>query len=163
MSSVDNSSKTISGSADPSATDRKVGDPKFSDLKVSDPQVTDRMRQLAKLLRDQAHAYYVLDEPLAGDSAYDSLRSELVKLEEAHPELAEQDSPTKSVGGQVLDKFISVAHDVPMLSLSNIFSAADLDVINKSRELVGLPEVTAILPQSRESDTFSKILDVPKY
>jgi DNA ligase (NAD+) len=106
MSSVDNSSKPISEPAD-----RKV---------------SDRMRQLAKLLREQAHAYYVLDEPIAEDSAYDSLRSELVALEEAHPKLAEQDSPTKSVGGQVLDKFISVAHDVPMLSLSNVFNAADL-------------------------------------
>jgi DNA ligase (NAD+) len=69
------------------------------------------------LLHEHAHKYYVLDEPSIPDAEYDRLFQELQSLEEAHPELASADSPTKRVIGQVLDGFDSVRHAVPMLSI----------------------------------------------
>lgn len=63
-----------------------------------------------------------MDEPELSDSAYDVLYRELTALESAHPELVRPDSPTKRVGGKVLDKFAKIKHRVPMLSLSNALS-----------------------------------------
>ncbi|OWW22198.1 NAD-dependent DNA ligase LigA [Noviherbaspirillum denitrificans] len=62
-------------------------------------------------------AYYVLDTPTIPDAEYDKLFRELVELEEAHPELASPDSPTKRVGGKPLPQFEPVRHAVPMLSI----------------------------------------------
>src|SRR5574343_25043 len=63
------------------------------------------------------HAYYVLDAPLVPDAEYDRLFRELQALEAAHPALQTADSPTLRVGGQPLPQFLSVQHDVPMLSI----------------------------------------------
>ncbi|MBL8382990.1 MAG: NAD-dependent DNA ligase LigA [Burkholderiales bacterium] len=63
------------------------------------------------------HAYYVLDAPTIPDAEYDRLFAELQGLEAAHPALARPDSPTRRVGGAVLDGFASVRHRVPMLSI----------------------------------------------
>jgi DNA ligase (NAD+) len=76
-----------------------------------------RIAALHALLHEHAHKYYVLDEPSIPDAEYDRLFQELQSLEEAHPELASADSPTKRVIGQVLDGFDSVRHAVPMLSI----------------------------------------------
>src|SRR5699024_11134661 len=60
------------------------------------------------------------------DVEYDQKLQELKKLEEAHPELITADSPTQRVGGEPLDAFQKVQHQVPMLSLGNAFNEADL-------------------------------------
>lgn len=76
-----------------------------------------RIAALRELLRAHAHRYYVLDEPTLPDSEYDKLFKELQGLEAACPELVTADSPTQRVGGKPLEQFVSVRHQVPMLSI----------------------------------------------
>ena len=85
-----------------------------------------RIAELTKELNEHAYRYHVLDDPLISDGEYDQLFQELLKLEEAYPDLAAEDSPSKRVGGVPLDKFEQVAHRLPMLSLENGFSDQDL-------------------------------------
>ena len=85
-----------------------------------------QMRQLIQLLAQHNHAYYVMDQPSISDSEYDHLFHQLKALEQQHPECIQADTPTNKVGGQVLSKFESVIHAVPMLSLGNVFNQEDL-------------------------------------
>ncbi len=86
----------------------------------------ERLIELRKQLNEHAHNYYVLDNPTIADSEYDQLFAELLELEELHPELVSDDSPSRRIGGPPLDKFEQVAHRVPMLSLENAFDEADI-------------------------------------
>ena len=86
----------------------------------------ERILQLTKLLNDANHRYYVLDDPTMPDFEYDRLLRELEELEAAHPELALPESPTKRVGGEALSKFEKVPHDVPLMSLQDVFSPEEL-------------------------------------
>ena len=88
--------------------------------------ITAQMRKLIAQLKQHNHAYYVLDNPLLEDSEYDQLRQELVALETAHPELVQSDSPTNQVGDKPLPFFTQVTHQIPMLSLGNLFTFDDL-------------------------------------
>jgi len=72
---------------------------------------------LRELLHHHAYRYYVLDEPEIPDAEYDRLFRELQDLEARHPELVTADSPTRRVGGKVLEGFAKVRHKVPMLSI----------------------------------------------
>ncbi|MEM6648571.1 MAG: NAD-dependent DNA ligase LigA [Bacteroidota bacterium] len=81
---------------------------------------------LIGVLNAHAHQYYVLDAPVIADGEYDELIHALRGLEERFPHLQQPDSPTQRVGGTPLDAFEKVAHPVPLLSLSNAFSADDL-------------------------------------
>jgi DNA ligase (NAD+) len=65
------------------------------------------------------YRYYVLDDPVISDAEYDALFRRLAELERAHPELIRPTSPTQRVGAPPADKFETVRHSVPMLSLSN--------------------------------------------
>jgi DNA ligase (NAD+) len=78
-----------------------------------------RAAELRREIEHHNHRYYVLDDPAVGDDAYDALIDELRGLEEAHPELRSPDSPTQRVGGRPLEKFQTVEHPQPMLSLAN--------------------------------------------
>jgi DNA ligase (NAD+) len=84
------------------------------------------MVELAELIDYHNHRYHVLDDPEIPDADYDALVRELEALEQAHPELASADSPTRRVGGAPLTQFAAVAHAVPMLSLGNAFSEEEL-------------------------------------
>nr|WP_227691542.1 NAD-dependent DNA ligase LigA [Psychrobacter aestuarii] len=84
------------------------------------------MRQLIDALKKNNYAYYVLDAPTLEDSEYDQLRRQLIELEDAYPDLIQPDSPINSVGDQPLSAFTQVTHDVPMLSLGNVFEMDDL-------------------------------------
>ena len=88
--------------------------------------VIEQMRQLIQLIAKHNHAYYVMDQPCISDSEYDHLFHQLKALEQQHPECIQADTPTNKVGGQVLSKFESVIHAVPMLSLGNVFNQEDL-------------------------------------
>ena len=85
-----------------------------------------RLAQLRRSLHDHAHRYYVLDDPIIADGEYDRLFQELLDLEARFPELISPDSPSHRVGGAALAAFQPVAHKSPMLSLDNIFAAAEL-------------------------------------
>ncbi|NJP38384.1 NAD-dependent DNA ligase LigA [Alkalicoccus luteus] len=78
------------------------------------------------ILKDYAYHYYVLDQPKVPDEEYDRLLRELEELEARFPEHRHEDSPTGRIGGEPLDQFRKVRHDVPMMSLSNAFNADEL-------------------------------------
>ncbi len=82
--------------------------------------------ELRKTILYHAKRYYVDDDPVISDFEYDRMYAELLKLEEAHPELDDPASPTKRVGGAPLDKFEKVTHAVTMNSLSDVFSFDEL-------------------------------------
>ena len=86
----------------------------------------ERIRELTELLNDANTKYYVLDAPEMPDFEYDRLLRELEELENAHPELALADSPTKRVGGEALSQFEKVQHPVPLMSLQDVFSTEEL-------------------------------------
>ena len=94
------------------------------DIPVHDIQK--RIEELTTLLARYEHEYYVLDAPSVPDSEYDRLLRELAALEEAHPQWRNVNSPTQRVGGAALTAFMSVAHELPMLSLDNVFDAEEL-------------------------------------
>jgi DNA ligase (NAD+) len=86
-------------------------------------------RRAAELRREIAghnHRYYVLDDPVIGDDAYDALLDELRRLEAEHPELVTPDSPTQRVGAEPVSKLEKVRHLQPMLSLANARSEEEL-------------------------------------
>jgi DNA ligase (NAD+) len=94
---------------------------------VSDrPSPGERAGELRALLDEANYNYHVLDAPAISDEQYDALLEELVKLEEAHPDLVTPDSPTQRVGGAPLSEFHPYRHAVPMLSLANAFDEAEL-------------------------------------
>ena len=91
-----------------------------------DDIMQDRIDELVKILEEANYNYHVLDNPTITDQEYDKYLEELYKLEEKYPELIQEDSPTKKVGGEVLDKFEKVTHDKPMMSLSDVFNEDDI-------------------------------------
>lgn len=95
------------------------------------PGVVARMRELIAVLQAHNHAYYVLDAPQISDAEYDQLFHELKALEQAHPDQLQPDSPTQRVGGAALSQFAPVVHQVPMLSLGNLFAEADLQAFDQ--------------------------------
>jgi DNA ligase (NAD+) len=92
----------------------------------SDAAVRAEIGQLREELARHNHRYYVLDDPSVPDAEYDRLMRRLRELEAQHPELVTPDSPTQRVGGAALEAFTSVRHEVPMLSLDNVFSEDEL-------------------------------------
>ena len=85
-----------------------------------------RAAELRRILERAAHAYYVADKPEMSDAEYDTLFRELQALEVQHPELQTPDSLTLRVGGEPAAAFTKHRHLVPMLSLANAFSEAEL-------------------------------------
>lgn len=88
--------------------------------------VARRVRELREEIRRHDHLYYVLDRPEVSDEAYDALYRELVALEAAHPDLSDPSSPTRRVPGAVAEGFRPFPHPVPMVSLDNVTSEAEL-------------------------------------
>ena len=85
-----------------------------------------RINELYELIKYHAGLYYDKDAPEISDAEYDSLVRELNQLEQEHPELARKDFLTHNVGGQARDLFAKVNHEVPMLSLDNVFNPDEL-------------------------------------
>jgi len=86
------------------------------------PSPAARADVLRRQIEDAGKAYHERDEQLIPDVEYDLLVRELEAIEQAHPELARVDSPTRQVGGKASSRFAEVRHAVPMLSLGNAFS-----------------------------------------
>ncbi len=101
-----------------------------------------RYTALAREILHHDYLYYVLAEPEISDERYDALLRELADIEREHPELQTPDSPTQRVGGTVTREFPTVAHDTPMLSLSNSYSEADVrDFHRRVSELLEIDSV----------------------
>ncbi|EOC1532682.1 NAD-dependent DNA ligase LigA [Cronobacter turicensis] len=93
--------------------------------------IEEKLTQLRTTLRHHEFLYHVMDAPEVPDAEYDRLMRELRALEEAHPELVTPDSPTQRVGAAPLTAFSQVRHEVPMLSLDNVFDEASFLAFNK--------------------------------
>ena len=89
-------------------------------------QIAQKVEALRKALHGHNYRYYVLDDPVISDAEYDRLMQELKQLEKNYPQLASSDSPTARVGAPPLEKFDTVPHTVPMLSLDNGFNDEDI-------------------------------------
>ena len=90
------------------------------------PSVKVQIEKLREQLRYHSYQYYVLDDPDIPDVEYDRLYKQLDALEEKHPELITSDSPTQRVGSIPLTAFEQIQHQMPMLSLDNVFSEEGL-------------------------------------
>ncbi|MCI9233909.1 MAG: NAD-dependent DNA ligase LigA [Bacilli bacterium] len=88
--------------------------------------IQDHIDELIELLNRASYEYHTLDKPTITDQEYDSYLRELMNLEEKYPEFKRPDSPTVRVGGEVIEGFNKVIHEVPMLSLSNVFNESEI-------------------------------------
>ena len=91
------------------------------------PAAAQRYAELLEEVRRHDRLYYVEARPEISDAAYDRLYRELQDFEKAHPDLVDENSPTKKVGGAPLGSFRAVRHAVPMQSLNNTYSEEELD------------------------------------
>ena len=93
---------------------------------MSQSSIQDTMDAMVKELNQHSYNYYVLAMPTIADYEFDKKLEELSKLEKAHPEFADPDSPTLKVGGDITKNFVTVKHKWPMLSLGNTYNEQDL-------------------------------------
>ena len=93
--------------------------------------VIEQLTSLRNLIRHHEYCYYVLDAPEIPDSEYDKLIKQLQKIEQQYPDLITTDSPTQRVGGAPLAQFASIKHELPMLSLDNVFDESSFIAFNK--------------------------------
>jgi len=114
----------------------------FLNLLNDEEKVVQSIDELRHILRFNEYQYYVANEPLVSDGEYDKLYKLLERIEQKHPELITEDSPTHRVGSRLNEGFATVQHLVPMLSLDNSYDAEDLqDFDRKAREASGLDEI----------------------
>ncbi len=91
-------------------------------------QVESRIRELRERIEYHSNKYYNMDSPELTDYEYDTMMRELKKLEKEFPELVTKDSPTQKVGGSAKrEAGVVVAHNVPMLSLQDVFSKEEVE------------------------------------
>lgn len=93
---------------------------------MTQTEAQQRADELRRLIEYHDYRYYVLDDPEVPDAEYDRLMRELETIETSYPGLVTPNSPTQRVGGTPMDGFVTVRHRVPMLSLGNAFSSAEV-------------------------------------
>jgi DNA ligase (NAD+) len=106
-------------------------------MNMTDEKIKQRIEYLRKELHRHNYRYYILDDPEVSDAEYDRLVQELKSLENEYPGFYSPTSPTARVGSPPLDKFSTISHTIPMLSLDNAFSDSDvLDFDNRIRRFL---------------------------
>ena len=93
-------------------------------------EAKERIEYLRELINKTNYEYYVLDTPTITDQEFDSYLRELENLEAEFPEFDSPSSPTKKVGGEVIDRFKKVKHKIPMLSLPDVFDLTEIEDFN---------------------------------
>jgi DNA ligase (NAD+) len=93
---------------------------------MTEQQAVKTVSELREKLNKWADEYYTYDSPSVEDSVYDATYQQLVELETKYPQLITQDSPTQKVGDHTLPGFSKVQHEIPMLSLGDVFSTNEL-------------------------------------
>ena len=93
--------------------------------------IEQQLTELRTTLRHHEYLYHVMDAPEVPDAEYDRLLRELRELEAQHPDLITPDSPTQRVGAAPLSAFTQIRHEVPMLSLDNVFDEGSFLAFNK--------------------------------
>ncbi|HRP01568.1 MAG TPA: NAD-dependent DNA ligase LigA [Candidatus Kapabacteria bacterium] len=102
----------------------------------------ERIIELRKLINEHNNNYYVLNEPSISDKAFDMLLGELLDLEQKYPHLITLDSPTQRVGSDTTNKFKTILHSKPMLSLGNTYSVEEIeDFINRIKKILADEEI----------------------
>ena len=86
-----------------------------------------RIKKLKEVIDYNRYLYHVLDKEDISQSALDSLKHELYNLEQEHPEFITPDSPSQRIGGLALKEFKKVEHEIPMLSIEDVFSEKELE------------------------------------
>ncbi len=94
---------------------------------MSKKEAAKRIEKLRKTIEHHRYLYHVFDKQEISDDALDSLKHELYRLEQEHPDLITPASPTQRVGGKALQKFQKVRHLIPMLSMEDVFSPEELN------------------------------------
>ncbi len=89
-------------------------------------EASEKINKLRDFLNHQNYLYYVLDNPGITDEEYDKLMRQLIDLESQFPELVTPDSPTQRVGGEMLEGFEEYTHNIPLLSLDDVFDEMEL-------------------------------------
>ncbi len=112
----------------------------------TDGDVARKMRALEAEIEAHNRAYYVETAPTVSDRDYDRLLAELAELERAHPELVSPSSPTRRVGGEPLKEFKPIQHRVPMMSLDNTYSTAEVrEFVARAEKLLGGEPISWVL------------------
>lgn len=102
-----------------------------------DSDIKKRIDWLRREIERHNYLYYVLNAPVISDEAYDALMHELVDLETRFPQYITSDSPTQRIGAQPSERFGQVTHSVPMLSLDDAFSPAEVrDFENRVKKII---------------------------
>lgn len=97
----------------------------------SHAEAATKIASLRAKLKEYATAYYTADAPVVDDAVYDEQYRDLQDLERAFPDLVTADSPTQNVGGAVLPEFTKITHNIPMLSMGDVFSLEELTQFNQ--------------------------------
>lgn len=116
--------------------------------------------QLREVILYADWKYYVQSEPVLADAEYDELFNKLKRIEQKHPELVTVDSPTQRVAAGLSERFPTVSHLVPMLSLDNTYNADDLtDWDRRCRELAETDEIAYCVEPKYDGASISIIYD----
>lgn len=108
------------------------------------------IQRLTDLINHHNKQYHTLDNPEISDAEYDALFRQLTELETQYPHLRRPDSPTRKVGSQRKQAFVSAPHIVPMRSLANAFSSEDVtDFVNRIKGFLGLPDMPTMLVEPK--------------
>lgn len=90
-----------------------------------------RYNELINLISKANYEYYVLDNPSVDDQTWDNWMAELIEIENKHPNLKRIDSPSQKIGGEIIDEFEKVTHEIPLMSLSNVFNEEEIRSFDK--------------------------------
>ncbi len=108
--------------------------------------IENRIQELTEIINKANHDYYTLDNPTITDQEYDRYMEELQRLEEEYPQYRKADSPTQRVGSEVISEFKKVTHEIPMLSLGDIFNEDEIiEFDEKVKKVVPNPKYVAEL------------------
>ncbi len=106
----------------------------MSDNTNAEQCIKKRIEELRGQIEYHSWKYYVEDNPELPDYMYDNMFYELMRLENENPQFADPNSPTRRVGGAVLEKFEKITHTLPLKSLSDVFSYEELgEFISKTK------------------------------
>lgn len=116
-----------------------------------------RIEQLRKTIDHHRYLYHVLDTQEISDAALDSLKKELLDLEQQYPELITPDSPTQRIGGAPLKAFKKVPHESQMLSFNDAFSEEDMrDWMKRNENFLGYaPDIAPLFYGELKIDGFA--------
>jgi len=89
-------------------------------------EIKNRIDELVEIINHANYEYYILDNPTLSNQEWDSYLKELESLEVEYPEYIRADSPTQKVGSDIVEKFNKIKHDVPMISIQDVFSYEEI-------------------------------------